>query len=390
MSRAMAAGDVDALAVAELRVEPFRLPLRRPLATARARLVVRSGVLLTLVDADGLAGYGEASPFPGFHRETAASCLGRLERLRSETGVRRAFDDWCALARDALGDVPAARSAVDGALHDLRARRAGRPLAATLAASACGARDAVAVNALVSEARPEAAAAAAREAVAAGFGTLKLKLRVDGLDRERVAQVRAAAGPDVSIRLDANGAWSEATARRELEALSVFDVELVEQPLPPGRPEAMARLRERAPIPIAADEDAVDAGSVARLIELGAVDWLVVKPSACGGPGPSLELARRAARAGIGVVVTSLVDGAVGRATALHLAAALDPPPPACGLATGGWLARDLGRLPAPRAGRIALPAAVGIGVEPTVPRMAEDTSSEPVAGRSAPAEGAR
>ncbi|MGH0036730.1 MAG: o-succinylbenzoate synthase [Myxococcota bacterium] len=352
-------------ALAHVKLVDYRLPLRRPLETARVRIGARDGVLLGLVDGDGFSGWGEAAPFPGFHAETAADCRRSLAAALGPGLETRPASAWLGEAEARLAGRPAARAALDGALHDLVARREGRSLASLLAPPGVAPRHSVAVNALVSADAPEQAGKAAREALESGFRTVKLKLRDDGRDLERVDAVRRALGPEPALRLDANGAWDEIGALRAAERLAAFDVAYIEQPLAPGRPEALARLRHRSAVAIAADEDAVDAGSVERLIALRAVDWLVLKPSACGGVGRALALSRRAADAGIGVVVTSLIEGAVGRATALQLAAALDPAPPACGLATGAWLTRDLASGPEPRGGQLALPPGSGIGVAP-------------------------
>jgi o-succinylbenzoate synthase len=377
-------------AIAKVRLVPFRLPLRRPFATARSRIVAREGVLLAVVDGDGFTGWGEATPFPDFpvlpvgdtgSRETAGSCHAALcATIRPDARPHTAAE-WLERAAEPLASMPVARSALDGALHDLVARRVGCSLASLLVGCGMAPRDRVPVNALVSADSPSEVARGARAARASGFGTVKLKLRADGGDRDRVRALRAALGPGPAIRLDANGAWDDASAPGALEELEPFAVEYVEQPIAPGRPEALARLREIAAIPIAADEDAVDAGSARRLIDLAAVDWLVLKPSACGGVGPALCLARRAAGAGIGVVVTSLLDAAVGRASALQLSAALAPPPPACGLATGGWLARDVAALPEPESGAITLPVGPGIGVAPRLSTTDADTEPAGVAG---------
>jgi L-alanine-DL-glutamate epimerase-like enolase superfamily enzyme len=79
---------------------------------------------------------------------------------------------------------------------------------------------------------------------------------------------------------------------------------------------------------------------------------------------PTLALAGRAQERGIEVVVTSVLDSAAGLWPALQLAAAL-PDDRVHGLATSAWLARDLGAVPTPVAGRIALPHLPGSGFHP-------------------------
>src|SRR5690606_18131984 len=93
----------------------------------------------------------------------------------------------------------------------------------------------------------------AREAWSAGYRVLKLKVgaRSLGDDVARVAAVRAAC-PDAVLRLDANGAWSEAEAMEALAALAPSRIELLEQPVPAAEVDALARIHERSPMRIAA------------------------------------------------------------------------------------------------------------------------------------------
>jgi len=77
--------------------------------------------------------------------------------------------------------------------------------------------------------------------------------------------------------------------------------------------------------------------------------------------------------------VTSFIDSAVGLAAALALAAALPGPIPACGLATGALLARDLATLPPPKGGRLALPLGIGLGVEPDAAQLVAARRGEPI-----------
>ncbi|MDP6241992.1 MAG: enolase C-terminal domain-like protein, partial [Myxococcota bacterium] len=277
-----------------------------------------------------------------------------------------------AAARD-LARAPAARAALDAALRDLEAREIGTSLAASLGANA---RARVPTALLLGAEHADGAAAEARRA---GFRVLKLKLGTNAFDadRARVAAVREAIGNEVALRVDANGAWSEATAAAHLEALASLDVELVEQPLASEALEALARLRRASPVPLAADESVRDVASAERVLRFEAADVLVVKPAAVGGLGSALSIARRAREAQVEVLVTTFLDTAIGRAGALHLAAALPPGRHAAGLATGSLLADDLAPGPVPKSGAIALPSDNGLGFSPDPAALTRLTRGE-------------
>jgi len=255
-----------------------------------------------------------------------------------------------------LAISPAALAAIDLALWDRAGRRAEKPVAALLSDDPVAQ---VPVNATLSALdRAEAAEQAAR-AVREGFGCLKLKVGV-GDDAGRVAATRAAAGPRVALRLDANGAWSVEQAVAAIEALSPAGLELVEEPT--HGLAAVREVRERVAVRVAIDETAAEPGALAA----GVADAVCLKISRCGGIARLLVAAALVRSTGAEVYLSSTLDGPLGVAAAVHAAAALASRGPVahCGLATLDMFAELENPLPA-RAGAIALPSAPGLGVEP-------------------------
>lgn len=311
--------------IEEVRFElrPFTLRLAQPVrgATARHGFIVEA-------HRGGRVGRGEACIVPEVGTESLQDCE---RELRSGLQAR----------------TPAARHGVDQALLDLEAQEAGIPLARLLDPQAASS---VPCSALLAAHGVAELAREARRAVAEGFRTLKLKVGT-GEEFARVAVVRDAAGPDVKLRLDANGAFDAATALRLLRELAPLDLELCEQPT------ADLRGLEDSPVPVAADELAVTDFEAA----LARAPIVVLKPMAVGGLSRALALAKRARKAGREVLVTTSLDGAIARAGAAHLAAALRSPF-AAGLATGRLVASgDLPDLLPLRDGAIAIPDTPGL-----------------------------
>ena len=250
----------------------------------------------------------------------------------------------------AVDDLPQALAAVDLALWDRAGRRAGVPVAALLADSWSSS---VAVNATIGACDRAGASAAAARARAAGYRCVKLKVGI-GDDAGRVAAVRAALGPDVALRLDANGAWTVDEAVRMIEALAPAGLELVEEPV--HGLDALRAVRSRVTVRIAMDETAAEPGALAS----GAADAVCLKLGRCGGISGLLASAVLVRASGAEPYVASTFDGPLGIAAALHCAAALRIEP-ACGLATLG-LFEDLDDDPFPvRGGFIAVPAGPGL-----------------------------
>jgi o-succinylbenzoate synthase len=344
----------------------YRIPFSQPVVTAHGRLDHRAGAILWLDTPDGRRGLGEVAPLPHLAERELAQALRVLAALgdeleRGELGLQRLLESW----PDASEAGRALRAALESALLHVQARRAGLPLARWLSAQA---RLAVPVNAVVTAPVTGAAVEQARAAVAAGFQTVKVKVGTaaeDAAEVERVAAVRAAIGPGVRLRLDANGAWPLERAVRLLRRMARYEIELVEQPVPAGDLEGLAAVRRRASVPVAADEAVTGPEAARRLLELDAVDALVLKVPVAGGIAPAREIAERASERGCAVVVTSTLEAGVGLAAALHLAATLPGSLPACGLATGGLLATTLVCEPLqPQGGSMRLLSGAGLGVE--------------------------
>lgn len=296
-----------------LRREEIRVSIPRAGGVHEAVIVVLHG--------DGLSGVGEAALVPG--RDGAA----------------------------------ALRSAEECARLDLEARSRGVPLADLLGGAR---RDSVECNALVIDPRPDQVAARVDALAAAGFETFKLK-PVDGggqVDLARLGAARFAAGRHGRLRLDLGGALSESQAASVLRSLEQFELELVEQPLPPTAPaESWLRLREVGPI--AADESLAVPSLAAALAEAGIA--LAMKLATLGGPVAALDLASRAAGP---VLLSSSYETSIGLAAALHAACALEAEPLACGLATLELLEADPTSGLRLEGSRLALPPGPGLGVE--------------------------
>jgi O-succinylbenzoate synthase len=173
-----------------------------------------------------------------------------------------------------------------------------------------------------------------------GFSAVKVKVR-DAAGIALVRAVRDAVGPDVGVRVDANGAWDVDTAVTMIAKLAEFDLEYVEQPC--ATLEDLARVRRRVDVPIAADECIRSLDDARELRARDAADVIVVKQLPLGGVRAALAVVDAA---DVPAVVSSMMETSVGIAAGLALAAALPELPYACGLATLGALAGDVTHAP--------------------------------------------
>ena len=251
----------------------------------------------------GHAGRGECVPYPRYG-ETPEASLRALEAMVEP--VARGLD------RSALQTAMppgAARNALDCALMDLESKRSSRrawnllgrpePQACTTAYT-------------ISLGSPEAMAAAT--AKAAHRPLLKIKLGGDG-DGARIAAVRKAA-PNSELIIDANEAWTADNLAQNLAACADAGVTLVEQPLPAGKDEALARIKR--PLAVCADESVHDRASLERL--RGRYDAVNIKLDKTGGLTEALAMADAAQALGFDIMVGCMVATSLAMAPAILLA----------------------------------------------------------------------
>ncbi|MEU0398874.1 dipeptide epimerase [Streptomyces sp. NPDC006197] len=295
-----------------------RLELTEPLRISRSTMAAREAVWLT-VEHDGQHGHGEAvtSLYYGLDADT----LGRLLHAESRW-LARFPDPETALGalRDGTRQAaapPAVTAAVESALLDLVGKRAGVPVHRLLDPDA--APPSAPTARTIGITAPERAGAQANRLVRDGFTVLKVKAGAPDPDEDlaRVRAVRTAA-PHARLLLDPNGAWTVRESERLLPLFAELGVEAVEQPLAPGDPEALAKLAERSPLPVVADEDAVGPEDARRLA--GRVHGINVKLVKCGGVGAALRIAELIADTGTELMLGCLTASTLGIAPAVHLA----------------------------------------------------------------------
>jgi L-alanine-DL-glutamate epimerase-like enolase superfamily enzyme len=311
----------------------------------------RDLIVLTLEGEDGTCGFGEGAPLEPYDGVSIEHVRAALEDCRPVLRGSEGFDQAEVLAAcREVAVLPQAIAAVDLALWDLVGRRARSPVWRLLGASEA---PPVEVNRTIGAIDRAGAAREAAAARAAGFACVKVKVGV-GDDAGRLAAVRAAGGPDLAIRVDANGSWSAEEATAALAALAPVGIELCEEPA--SGIEEIRRVAAGTDIPIAIDETTAAPGA----LDERCCEAVCLKIGRCGGISGVVEQAARARLAGYDVYLASTFDGPLGIAAALHAAAALEPRR-ACGLATLGLFEGRADPLPV-REGRIAVPDGPGLG----------------------------
>ena len=242
-------------------------------------------------------------PYPRYG-ETPEATLAALEAMQE--AVSGGLDRQALQAAMPAG---AARNALDCALLDLEAKSCGQRVWTVLGRPAprpCTTAFTISLG------TPEAMATAT--AKAAHRPLLKIKLGGDG-DGERISAVRKAA-PESELIVDANEAWTPDNLERNLLACAAAGVTLVEQPLPAGQDEALARIKR--PIAVCADESVHDRASLAGL--RARYDAVNIKLDKTGGLTEALAMADAAQALGFEIMIGCMVATSLAMAPAMLLA----------------------------------------------------------------------
>ena len=318
------------LTIAHVETLPVALPTLAAFAVSGGS-VARAGapsvrVLVKVTGSDGTVGWGEATPIPSWTYETLESIATTIARYLAPVAIgipvwdldrlTRAFDR--AINRGFSIGAPLAKAAVDVAVHDLLGHALGLPITALLGARRC---ERIALGWIVSTEGAGGADASVAEGRARGYRAFKVKIGLHGErdDVRTVERVRAAAGDDAFLWVDANQGYAVDQALRVAHALGRLGVAAFEQPLPANDIDGLRRLRDRSPVPIALDESLRHPSDLATFVKLGAVDVAIAKVQRSGGLTLSRRLCQYAEDSGVRLMGSGLTDSDVGLAASLHL-----------------------------------------------------------------------
>ncbi|MHA7984512.1 L-talarate/galactarate dehydratase [Rathayibacter sp. CAU 1779] len=357
----MATGD----AVTRIRVSAITLPLATAISdakvlTGRQRPMTEVAMLFVeLRTRDGAEGIG----FSYSKRAGGPAQYAHLTEIAHEllgedpSDIGRVYDKllWAGASVGRSGVATQAIAAVDIALWDLKAKRAGLPLAKLLGSY----RDSVRayntsggfLHASIDEVIDNAAAS-----IAAGIGGIKIKVGHpdSAVDLRRVEAVRRSIGDTVPLMVDANQQWDRTTALRMGRALDEFDLTWIEEPLDAYDIAGHARLTASLDTPIASGEMLASVAEHERFIEADAVSILQPDAPRIGGITPFLRLATFAHHREIALAPHFAMQ------IHLHLAAAY---PTETWVEHFDWLDPLFDERLETRDGRMLVPARPGLGI---------------------------
>jgi muconate cycloisomerase len=327
----------------------------------------REAVLVRVRTEDGLEGVGEAVTTPYFTGETARGAADLVTNYFAPAIVGLDCLDLAVAAGRLIQlapDAPAARSAVEVALHDLAARSLDLPLCDLLGGRI---HDRLPATAHLFSPEIDVVCEQARSAVDHGYRILKVKVGRHHYRKEleRLGAIHRAAGDDVRIYVDANGVWRPHEATAFAEGAIAVGVELVEQPVAKSDLPGMAAVARVPGVAVAPDEGVRDAADVLAHARHRAADAIVLKLIKSGGFRGARDVLAVAAAADIGVYIAGMPgETSIATAAGIHLALATPELPFGVGVGSH-YISQDIVRVPvSPVDGYFAPLTGPGLGVE--------------------------
>jgi muconate cycloisomerase len=307
------------------RIETF--PVRIPLKPARRMISslgqhTVSNYLIVRVSTDaGIEGVGEATVMPRWSGETIWGAKALVDQIFAPLVVGQDPHDIAGI--DRLMDRACAhnwftKSAIEMACWDIQGKAAGKPVYELLG----GKQRPLEIRCRFSMGayEPARARARARELVAEGFTTIKVKVGTDvAQDLERVRIVREVIGPEREIVIDANCGWDAPTAIAAVREMEDCRITLFEQPTPDGDYAALAQVRREIKPLVMADDICFNLVHAKELIRNDCCDVISLYPGKNGGIRKSKEIVDYAAAHGIACSIGSNLEWDIATAAMGHL-----------------------------------------------------------------------
>jgi L-alanine-DL-glutamate epimerase-like enolase superfamily enzyme len=353
--------------ITDIETIPLRIPFKagtRSDASAwgDSNLPAADSLLVKVTTDQGLVGWGEAFGF-----RAVASAKLAIDQLVAPLCVGQDATRIGPLMQDVqqklhvfgrAGALAFGISAVDVALWDIAGKAAKLPLCRLLGGCA---GDIACYASLVRYSDPSLVRSSVRQAIDAGFGTLKLH----EIELAAIRAAREEAGPDIELTLDVNCPWTLSEARPIAEELKAVRLKWLEEPLwPPENFSGLAELRRMSGIPIAAGENVYTLMDFERLLAAKAVDFVQPSPAKMGGISELRKIFPLAAVHNIPVMPHSFYDGP-GLLAAIHATAALGTTDSMIEWRRFDLEATIYGGVLSPRRGRISVPQGPGLGIDP-------------------------
>ena len=300
--------------------KPHLLLFKKEAGTSRGVMTQRKFWILKITDSDqpGVEGYGECGPLPGLSVDDIPDFKEQL------TSVCQVFNDLdlevfpfnlsIILEQIVPEHLPSVKFGMEMALLDFM--NGGKRIICKNEFSS--GQKGILMNGLIWMGSFENMLEQVDQKLEQSFSTLKMK--VGAIDFEQELQVLSFirsrfSRNEITLRVDANGAFQPDEVHEKLKRLSEFDLHSIEQPIKAGQQELMEEICLSSPVPVALDEELIgifDYREKFALLKKVQPPYIILKPTLLGGFQHTREWIEIANRLNIGWWVTSALESNIG------------------------------------------------------------------------------
>jgi len=309
--------------ITDVKIKTLNAPLKNPFITSLRRVDELEDLVVIIECDDGSVGYGEGAATPVITGETMGSMVACIAYIKPHIMGRdiEDFEDIITLVHSLILKNTTAKSALEIALYDLKAKASKLPLYRMLG----GTQTKFSTDITISMGEIDKMIADCHNAVVLGYDTLKIKIGDNPQkDVERVRAIHDALDKNIKLRLDANQGWTAKESVELLHALEKQDIiaEFIEQPVAADDTEGLKYIKERVQTPLLADESIFSVKDAQKLLEMQAIDYVNIKLAKTAGITQALELADLSKSFGVKCMIGCMLEGPISVAAGVHVASA--------------------------------------------------------------------
>ena len=308
--------------IVDITTKIVKAPLKTPFKTSLRTVTHLEDLVVMIYSDSGLIGYGEGASTPVITGETLISMQGAVEHIKPLI-INRDIEDFNTLLltlENSMVHNSTIKSAIEIALYDLRSQSFKMPLYKLLG----GYKREFKTDITISLNSIDIMLKDCQKAIDLGYDILKIKVGESILsDYERIKTI-AQTFPNITLRIDANQAWSAKESVRLLTKLEHQGVitQLIEQPIKANDFRGMRYIKERTLTPLLADESIFSTKQAIEILEMDACDLINIKLAKCGGISNALKIADIADIYGVKCMMGCMLEGAISVGASLHVASA--------------------------------------------------------------------
>lgn len=310
--------------IQRIEIGKVRIPLKKPFKTALREVHFAEDIIIRVIADSGEIGFGNAPPTAVITGDGQASVTSAIRDIIGPKIIGMDVDNLEGILHvvdQSMLHNSSAKAAVDIAVHDLFGKLHDIPLYRFLG----GYRKQMTTNLTISVNPPDEMVQDSLEAIQEGYTDLKVKVGTDAkLDIARVKAIRAAVGPAVNLRLDANQGWKPKEAVRLIRTFedAGLGIEFIEQPVLAHDLDGLKFVTDHVDTNIMADESAFGTYEVFKLLSMRACDLINIKLMKAGGLHNAVKIANLAEIMGVECMMGCMLESKVGITAAASLAGA--------------------------------------------------------------------